>query len=242
MMESLSETIKIQSNFRIKLNYIIDLLLPRLCSSCKQKLLPQVDIICNKCLSKITLAKKQIIISEYEKNFSENKFLDDFRAAFLFETDKPIQMLLHSLKYDKKFLVGVFLGKMIANICETDIKTWKADLILPVPLHRLKKSTRGYNQSDFIAKAIAKQLNIPFSNRIIKRKRFTETQTHLNLFQRKENVKEAFSVKDKNKIKDKNVILVDDVVTTGSTVSECARILKNQGAKKVYALFAAIAF
>lgn len=240
MTNSLLENIEIRSKYKVRLNYVLDFILPRLCASCKKKLPVNIEIVCKKCFSKLILAKDQTLKYHYQRHFGTDKFIDDFRAAYLFEADKPIQRIIHSLKYDKKFFVGTFLGKMVAKIHYEEILKWNADFIVPVPLHRIKKSLRGYNQSDYIAKGISKELGIPVKNKLIKRKRNTETQTHLTHFERMMNVKEAFKVNNKKLVSGKNLILVDDVVTTGSTISECARTLKNSGAKNVYALFSAV--
>ena len=90
-------------------------------------------------------------------------------------------------------------------------------------------------------KSVGKNLDIALHTGIIKRKRFTQTQTKLTLEERKENISEAFSLRQKKIIKNKNIILVDDVITTGATITECGMLLKDHGAKNIYALSAAIA-
>jgi len=112
---------------------------------------------------------------------------------------------------------------------------------MPVPLHSLKKAERGYNQSLYITKGLSIESRIPFSNRTLKRIRFTFSQTTMTLKERQENVREAFKIAHSGKIKGKNILLIDDVITTGATVSECGKALLNAGAGKVYAASAAIA-
>lgn len=228
-------------DLRTKLNYFFDFFLPRVCASCKKRMSPAEKIVCDNCYYKLEIANESLIQSEFKIKFLHNKLIDEFNAAFIFQQDKPIQNIIHSLKYGKNFAVGVYLGKLLSNLFERTIRNWDCDLIIPIPIHRLKKLDRGYNQSEFIAKGISKELNIPYNCKIIKRIKFTETQTRLNLPQRKENVKNAFKAVNPNYIVGKRIILVDDVVTTGSTVNECAQIIKNAGAEKIFALFAAIA-
>ena len=240
-MNSLITHTDFQSKTQKQINFFLDLILPRLCLSCKIKLSTIEQIVCSKCLSEFCIVESNELESEYEKNFSKDKLIDEFKAAFTFKEGSTIQNLIHSLKYEQKFLAGIFLGRLIAKIWFDEIIRWNADLIVPVPLHRLKKAERGYNQSDYIAKGLSKELNIPFKSHLIKRIRHTETQTHLNLIERKENVKNAFKVTRKNEIFGKRIIIVDDVVTTGSTISECALVLKEAGAEKIFALFAAMA-
>jgi ComF family protein len=121
------------------------------------------------------------------------------------------------------------------------MKYWKIDLIIPVPIHHLKKAERGYNQSDFIAKGLSTALNIPYSSKSIKRIKYTESQTKLNMNERALNVSNAFKARSSNKLKGKNILVVDDVCTTGATLLECAKVLLGAGANSVYACSIAIA-
>lgn len=225
----------------ILLNRIFDYFLPRFCPACNQKLNPQEDIICNTCVNKLKLTSDKLISVEYQKKFALNKLISDFHPLFIFEKESEIQHIIHSLKYNKHFRVGIFLGKVIGETLKDKFKSWQIDIIIPVPLHQLKKAERGFNQSDFISKGISLKTGIRWNKKIISRKRFTQTQTHLTAEERKANVKDAFKVKNSLKIKGKNLLLVDDVITTGSTISECACQLLKAGANKIYATSVAIA-
>lgn len=223
------------------LNRIFDYLLPRICASCNKKLNPLEEIICDKCFDKLKLTPESLIREEYQKKFLMKHYVSDFHPVFIFETDKEIQHIIHSLKYKKHFRVGTYFGKIIGNQINDKIRAWKINLILPVPLHYAKKAERGYNQSEFIAKGISSFTGIEWDRKTIKRKRYTETQTHLTAEERQTNVKDAFEIKNRKKVKGKNILLVDDVITTGSTISECANQLLLAGAEKVYATSIAIA-
>lgn len=155
--------------------------------------------------------------------------------------DKELQHLIHGLKYDGKFQIGLFLGKLTANELREEIEKWKIDFIVPVPLHHLKRAERGFNQSYFIAKGMKQILDIPVMSNYIKRRRFTETQTNLTLIERAANIEGAFEVTGNKRIEGKIVLLVDDVITTGATVSECGKVLTEKGAAKVFAVSVAIA-
>jgi ComF family protein len=231
----------LQPKFIKQTNFLIDFILPRLCLSCKQKLSSKEYVICSKCFSELTIIDENYIASEYERKFLKDNLISDIKPAFVFKEGNVIQNLIHSLKYEQKYLAGIFLGRLIAKIWFEEIQKWNADLIIPVPLHRLKKLERGYNQSYYIVKGLEKELKIPINNRLLKRIRQTESQTFFNHFKRKENVKNAFCLTRKHGCRGKTIILVDDVITTGSTVSECASVLKKAGALKIYGLFAAIA-
>ena len=100
-------------------------------------------------------------------------------------------------------------------------------------MHKHKKAVRGYNQSELVAKEMAKQMEIKFEKGILIKQRNTEVQSTLNKTQRIQNVKDAFLVTDFTKVKGKKIILVDDIYTTGSTVNECSKLLKQAGAKEI---------
>lgn len=222
-------------------NHFFDFFLPRFCLSCNCKLNPDTTYICEGCFNLIQRADKKRIGHEFIKKFGSDKIISGFNSAFVFEKEKPLQHLIHSLKYMENFRIGIFLGKMSGTVLKEEIMSWKGDLLIPVPLHRLKKAERGYNQSYYIAKGISCVLKIPVEESVIKRKRFTETQTELTLEERKNNMKGAFAVSGNKKISGKNIILVDDVITTGATISECGGELKENSAAEIFAISVAVA-
>jgi ComF family protein len=125
------------------------------------------------------------------------------------------------------------LGSLLTNLLHQ--KTiGEIDFVVPVPLHWKKKQERGFNQSELMAKKICNELSIPISINNLNRVKNTLSQTQLSRTQRHKNVKDAFKVKNPGKFFHKNVLLVDDVLTTGMTASECAKSLENAGANKVF--------
>ena len=218
-----------------------DFFLPRFCPSCNKKLLADEPVVCPECISKIKLSDDERIKSEYKRKFASTGVISDFISLYVFEKDKELQHIIHSLKYNKRFSTGKFLGNILAENLKQKISRWKIDFIIPVPLHHLKKAERGYNQSFYIAKGLSKGLNIPVAQNFIKRKRFTESQTTMTLKERQGNIEGAFKAKRNLNLKGKNILLVDDVITTGSTVLECGKVLIKTAANKVYAVSVAIA-
>jgi ComF family protein len=218
-----------------------DFFLPRLCPACSKKLKLNEDTICKDCLNKIKLIEDERLEYEFKKKFENKKIISGFKAACIFEKDKELQNIIHAMKYQNRFKIGIFLGKLIGKQLTKNISNWNIDVILPIPLHTLKKAERGYNQSLYISKGLSKELDIPFSNKTIRRKRFTESQTRLNILEREKNVKGAFSTGNSKRIRGKNILLIDDVITTGATINECGDILLKNGAKAVYAASVAIA-
>ncbi len=196
-------------------------------------LLPEEEAICSECLSSLTKTTHVQADKEYERKFSSSKIIDEFHPLYIFEKGEIIQNLLHSLKYNNAFFVGKFFGKQIAKEFAGDFKIFNPDMIIPVPLHRLKKAERGYNQSYWIAKGVASELRIEIAHKTVKRRKYTESQTAFDKAERSRNISGAFRVAKPNSVKGKRIIIVDDVVTTGATASELAAALKNAGADKI---------
>ena len=162
-----------------------------------------------------------------------NKYYDEMMYLFSY---KDVRKLI--LKY--KFNNGAFLSNTFSkiilknkNLCR-NLKFY--DIIIPVPMYKIKKQKRGYNQTELITKNIAKNLKIQEDSKVLLKIKNTRTQSKLNEKQRYENIKNVFYIKDNEKIKNKNIILFDDIITTGATINECAKILKQNGASKVIVL------
>lgn len=215
--------------------------LPRFCPSCLKKLEPEEDTVCKLCFSQIRPAYPELIKSEYFRKYESKRIISGFVSQFIFEKDKPIQQIIHSLKYDKKYQIGIFLGKNLGEQFRTQFQDWNINLIVPIPLHHLKKAERGFNQSYYIAKGIASKIFLSVYSKGVKRIRFTQSQTTMTLKERELNVEGAFKVLKKEKVKGKNILLVDDVMTTGATINECGKVLLEAGANKIYATSAALA-
>ncbi len=218
-----------------------DFFIPRHCPGCNNKLMLYESSICNDCLASIKKADPEILRIEYERKFASSGIISGFTSLFVFEKDKAFQSFIHSIKYNKRFLNAKYLGKLISKDLNEQITRWNIDYISPVPLHSLRKAERGYNQSNYIATGIGKRLNIRVKKNLLKRIRYTETQTNLTLKEREENISNAFKVKHKRLIGGKTFLLVDDVITTGATIRECGKVLLDEGAVRVYACSAAIA-
>ena len=230
-----------EENKIFNLTPYIDFFLPRFCPSCNKKLLETERCICNECFSTIIRADEKRLNSEFDRKFASSNIISDFTSLFVFEKDKALQSFIHSIKYNNRFLNAKFLGSLVGNKLGKQIKDWNINLIIPVPLHHLKKAERGYNQSEFIVKGLSKKLKIPHTTRVLKRVRYTETQTAFNLAEREKNISNAFKVRSKKKIIGKTILVIDDVITTGSTIKECGKALLEGDAKSVYACSVAVA-
>lgn len=216
------------------INYI-DFLLPRFCLHCNIKLNAGEKYLCKRCSDSLRR------IEEPPLNLSRIRSLSDCRTLFLFEKETPVQSLIHNLKYNGNFRIGIYFGKLLGKEYKNVfLNEWNIEVIVPVPLYHTKKAERGYNQSYFIAKGINKITDIKITG-AIKRIRYTQSQTELTLSERILNVQGAFEKKLYKKLDGKKILLVDDVITTGSTVNECATVLLEAGAAKIFAASVAIA-
>lgn len=167
-------------------------------------------------------------------------------ALFAFREEDDFSKIIYQLKYGGVKRLGIYLGGILGNelkkyIAQNDLAD--SDIIIPVPLFKTKVRERGYNQSDFICLGISETLGIKCIPDIVKRNRHTSTQTKLNREERIVNIKDAFEINDKYKseIDMKRIILVDDVVTTGSTMNEVIKVLKENGCNEVTACCLAMA-
>ncbi len=152
------------------------------------------------------------------------------RSLSLFSYEKEAVTLIRQLKFNEKLAYSRLLGIMLAEaIGKYSIEL--PDVIMPVPLHKKRLKQRGFNQSIELARPVANTFNIPLDIRSVKRKRDTQSQTALHKQQRRNNIRAAFEIVEPLSVQ--HVAVVDDVVTTTSTVNEMARILKRAGARRV---------
>ncbi len=162
------------------------------------------------------------------------------RAAAYGSYESGLRELIHLLKYGGVRPAANVLGRMLAEAIATLEPEFRADsvAVIPVPLHRTKLRQRGFNQAELIARA-AMKLRPPGDRLrlcagVLERKRETASQIGLTSHQRRENLRGAFGVAQPELVKGREVLVVDDVYTTGATVSECARVLRRAGATKVW--------
>ena len=172
-----------------------------------------------------------IKFGNWAQDVTNNNYLDDMRSAWFY--NDILHNLIHSLKYHDRanfgFDLGVLLGEEILEDEIGDI-----DMIIPVPLHWLKKRERGYNQAFWLAKGLASIYAVPVDTSIIKRTRYTVSQTMLGSTERIVNLDGAFTIN--KSLNNQHILLVDDVQTTGSTISNCAKVLRENGAARVYGI------
>lgn len=165
----------------------------------------------------------------------KNKYFENH--IYLFKYEGVVREKIIDYKFnDKAYLNETFVKIMLKNekICRF-LESY--DIIIPVPIHKKRKRVRGYNQSEIIARKIAQNVKkLEFVNDCLIKKQNTIAQSSLSKWQRIENVKGVYILKNKQKISNKNIIIFDDIYTTGSTVNECAKVLKQANANKILVL------
>jgi ComF family protein len=206
------------------LSHLLNLFFPNNCPGCGYTFLHGESIICNRCLHTLPRTNyHRFPDNPIAKNFWGKANIYAATSAFFFDKGETLQHLLHQLKYRGNSKIGVVLGRQVALELQHAPEFSHADVIIPVPLHPKKLLMRGYNQSEVIAKGISENWNIPVQPALLIRTKHTQTQTHKSRFQRFENVKDVFHLQDKQSYAGKHILIIDDVITTGSTILSCAQ-------------------
>ena len=211
------------------LSYLTDfvaLFYPKYCYECKRTLAEGENYFCSHCLSNLPKTN----FHTQKNNPLEMVFagrVPVFRAvAFcFFKKGNMMQNIVHKLKYKGNKEIGTYLGYIFGLylIENEDIKT--IDIIIPIPLHTKKLQKRGYNQSEYIAKGMAKAMSKPIDDTSLIRVVDTSTQTKKTRYARWENTSDIFQLTAPEKLTGKHILLVDDIITTGATIESAAQQL-----------------
>jgi ComF family protein len=159
--------------------------------------------------------------------------LAGFDAAISYgEYSGALRQLIHLFKYAKVSTLADEFGTLLSRALPRE---QRFDVLVPMPLHWMRRWHRGFNQSELLARALSRRTGIPVSN-AMRRRRSTPPQAGLTNAERRTNVAGAFAVRSRKAVEGKHVLLIDDVLTTGATASACASVLKRAGAKRVSVL------
>ena len=217
---------------------LLDLISPRLCVVCGQRLTVSEDIICSRC--NFHLPRTGFHLNPYENEMAKMFWhllpIERATALFYYESHSETANILYELKYKGHPEIGEVMGRIIAKELQPSGFFDGIDGIVPVPLAKKRQRQRGYNQSLEIARGISETTSLPIYNKVVKRKAFEDSQTHKGRWERNENVEGVFELKDPSAIQGKHLLIIDDVVTTGATVISCAKELCKAGNIKVSVL------
>jgi competence protein ComFC len=209
----------------------IDFVFPKICIV-SEKRIPEKNS--NKYIHDDILASLERISNDELIEFKVKVKSDQHFSHFSFSKDDDFARIVYHFKYHKMKKLGIFLGSVIGyelSLFMEDNSIKDFDYLIPVPLHKTKERERGYNQSEYICMGISERIKIEIIPDLVIRTRNTKTQTRLDLKERESNVKDAFAVNEKftnGFIKNKKIILVDDIVTTGSTLNEIIKVLREK--------------
>lgn len=195
-----------------------DFLFPKFCAGCGE----EGQWLCERCLP----------VANFTQEERGDFYLDGIASLFIYE-ENTISRLIKMFKYDYLMEIAGIFKKIIDN---TDLHNiWRDFVIIPAPLHARRERERGFNQSEIIANLFAEKFGLSV-NKNLRRVIYTAQQAKLSAEERKLNLENAFVWADQTKLAPKKILIVDDVFTTGATMQECAKVLKNSGAKIVWGL------
>ena len=220
---------------------LLDFIYPPVCLLCDERL-EENEFLCPLCRENF-LASLRPFIQKGRSDFPHLTVEICFdKVVTCWEYSDKIDQLIHRMKYQNGrklgYLLGciagesldVYLGPRGVGIQGEGDVTTEDRIMIPVPLHSIRKRERGYNQSEILCRGLASKLNVPVRSDLVRRLRNTQSQTRLKAQKREKNVTDAFCVRNPDEVFGKQIILVDDVCTTGATLNSCAYSLKKAGA------------
>ncbi|MEJ7643146.1 MAG: phosphoribosyltransferase family protein [Chryseolinea sp.] len=212
----------------------VSLFFPRACVACGDALVKGEETICTYCILELPETSHHLNPDNTLHNrLSPRIPLKHGMACYKFTKNGRVQHLLHALKYKGHDEIGITLGKIYADKIRDSGIHIDFEIIIPVPLHASRLRKRGYNQSAKFAEGLSHVLMIPFSDHVMARKFKTETQTTKSRLSRWENMGDVFIVTRPTEVANKRILLVDDVITTGSTLEACAMELIKAGSREL---------
>ena len=217
---------------------LLDIISPRWCAVCGNRLSPDEALLCRKCMSEMPVTP--FCQSPYD-NLMARLFWGQFpieraSAWFFFRPQSAPTKMVYDLKYHGQIEWGELMGEQMALAHQPYGFFNDIDAIIPMPIAHRRIRERGYNQCEKIARGIKWVTKLPVYSNVIVRHQFEQSQTHQSAWERRENVSNAFQLIRAEKIKGKHLLLVDDVVTTGATVIACAQELAKADDVKISVL------
>lgn len=205
---------------------VYNLFFPKVCAGCETVLLKEEDIICTACLHRLPSVDNQKIAEEYIKNHFYGRIEVAHAAGLLFYEKKGLsQRLIHQLKYFGDERISGFLGNWLSEYLISTDWAKSVDIIIPVPLHKRRKQQRGFNQVTGFGMTLAKKLDCVYAEDILIKVFDSRAQVFKSRFARSELKDAYFTLRHEERLLNKHVLLVDDIITTGTTLERCAQNL-----------------
>ncbi len=206
-----------------------------LCDECETKAVRIVAPFCDRCSEPF----EGSITSVFSCANCAHRTIYFDAAVAAYRGRGIVREIIHEFKYARQMHLRHLIGRWLcAALDDERLREVSFDLIVPVPLHPARERERGFNQARLLAESLSAEISLP-SRLVLERVRYTTTQTALDRSERMENLHNAFRLRKNANVRGLRVLLIDDVLTTGSTLSECARVLKRAGAISVHAATAA---
>ena len=217
---------------------LIDIIAPRACVICGNRLAIAENTICTVCNMHIPRTQffKDPYNNEMAKLFWGQIPIEKGVALFYYEGHSQVSNIIYTLKYGNQPDIGVKMGRIVAKEYYGNDFFNDIDMIIPIPLAKKRLRKRGYNQSMEIAKGVNEITDIPIAGNIVSRQAFVGSQTDKDRWGRMKNVEGVFHLDTPEKIRGKHLLIIDDVVTTGATVISCAKELTKAGNVKISVL------
>ena len=209
-------------------NDLLGLFYPRICGACGAPLIDGEELLCLYCLFELPR------LSYHRYPDDENPLRHIFAGcssvrqviAYLhFQKESYVQHLIHEFKYHNNDRLAIYIGRLAARELQNEGYLTDVDLLVPVPLHPRKIRQRGYNQSERIARGLASIYHIPIDTDSFIRRTYTQTQTRKSAYERRQSIENVFAVAHPEKLAGHHILLIDDVLTTGSTLLNCINTL-----------------
>ncbi len=215
---------------------VIDILIPRSCSACLSHLSFGEQLLCTACRHQLSTTNFNFCLeNECDRSFYGKTKFTKASALFYFDQAGILKALLHHLKYRDQQQLGDFFANWAAEILKQDSCLTTVDYLVPVPLHWRKKHQRGYNQLHQFCKRLSKLMDWDYAPKLLKRIRYRDSQTHKSRINRSFE-SNPFELKKTIDLCNRTVLIVDDLITTGSTMTHCCNALANSSPSKIYLL------
>ena len=212
---------------------LFHLVFPDLCYACKMNEPLRDTHFCLPCEHDLPYIRSyQDTKAALEGKESFPRDIGYYRSLFYYSKDGKVADMIHRIKYQGQYRIARYLGKQLALRIQADDK-WEGYVMIPVPIHKKRRTERGFNQSEEIAKGIEHVIGATINTKILERSLYEHSQTGKGKLTRRQVLRSSFQIRKEAGPLPTKVLLVDDVVTTGSTIGACVSVLRNNGASTI---------